>query len=311
MTADHDKQLGAECRADEDKQDKAERQSNNQHLCSTFISVRTTASAATHDGASVHPIMNKDDVKAADPNNEYCLIENCPGAEHCHAVPKASNDHLLNNLEWRWNMRHPGDALHRLYDESFWALLPPQDIVDQYYSTLTNIGPGLGIFVERKSFVDIPIFEATSTPKIRNSGTGSRPDEVFSLHPLQPKIYALYVAWTFQQPDDANEHESYKADDDDDGVDDGSLDDDEDEDVPNDDAGTVTQSVVTPPHRACIPKRSQAHSLTLSSRKKKLVQGCADELELSHSTLVNYESQFGKGGWMTEALKNWALNWTG
>ncbi|EPQ55561.1 hypothetical protein GLOTRDRAFT_110941, partial [Gloeophyllum trabeum ATCC 11539] len=91
-------------------------------------------------------------VEAVDPNGRRCTVEHCPrerAVQLCHVLPRSTHETLLSSLEWFWRMRHRslnldtrynifplGASLHFLHDHHRWALLPPDEIVNQYAATL-------------------------------------------------------------------------------------------------------------------------------------------------------------------------------
>lgn len=113
-------------------------------------------------------------------------------------------------------------------------------------------------------------------------------ERVLTLDPFLPKVWDIYQAWTRQRPK-VDGNQSYKPD--------------ESED--DDPADFDYLENWTIPHRV-KPKRRQESP----PRKRKRGEGHELVEGVSHSNLVDHESQIGKGGWTTKAMANWAQDCT-
>lgn len=113
-------------------------------------------------------------------------------------------------------------------------------------------------------------------------------ERVLTLDPFLPKVWDIYQAWTRQRPK-VDGNQSYKPDDSED----------------DDPADFDYLENWTIPHRV-KPKRRQE----TPPRKRKRGEGHELVEGVSHSNLVDHESQIGKGGWTTKAMANWAQDCT-
>lgn len=114
----------------------------------------------------------KINVRAVDPNEGRCLVENCVetrAVDFAHCFPRRMSFKriMMDNIEWHWNMRRntlnldtrrnifrAGAAIHRLFDNHSWLLIPEEAIVQIYHNTLT-FDKGKWI-TNRALFPDIP-----------------------------------------------------------------------------------------------------------------------------------------------------------
>ncbi|PPR01855.1 hypothetical protein CVT24_001743 [Panaeolus cyanescens] len=105
--------------------------------------------------------------KLSDPNNQRCLIENCPetqGVEMAHIFDRDTSwrPSILDSIEWGWKMKKGslnldtsrnivflGASMHKLYKSWKWTLIPEESIVCQY------LHPVWGTPYLRRRFPDI------------------------------------------------------------------------------------------------------------------------------------------------------------
>ncbi|EKM76574.1 hypothetical protein AGABI1DRAFT_131129 [Agaricus bisporus var. burnettii JB137-S8] len=135
-------------------------------------------------------------------NERRCLIENCPNeraVHYRHLVDKkwAKDEKIVTSLEWYWQLEHgeldldtryniffAGASLHTLHDNDSWGLLPPEDLVNQYYNKLRIIDNFA--YANRETFPIIPV----SIPLISTAS-------VFigvTLIPLKASMKSIFIA---------------------------------------------------------------------------------------------------------------------
>ncbi|KAL0945125.1 hypothetical protein HGRIS_004278 [Hohenbuehelia grisea] len=151
-------------------------------------------------------------VVLASPTKARCLIENVDPSKSvqcCHLIPRkfTQYDSKMTSLEWYWGMRRNslnldtrynvfmcGSTLHNMQDAGRWALLPSEEIIQQYFNALEVIG--LQRYAVRGSLPDIPndIF-------------------VYRLLPLQD-MRKIHITYETPRPDPVPEEEEAVAHDD-------------------------------------------------------------------------------------------------
>ncbi|KAH9039885.1 hypothetical protein EDB85DRAFT_1928404 [Lactarius pseudohatsudake] len=73
---------------------------------------------------------------------DRCLIENTfDFLDHVHCLKRSTEDHLLDSLEFAWNMKpvyFMSPNFHRTFVMNSWLLLPETEIIDAYYNAINT-----------------------------------------------------------------------------------------------------------------------------------------------------------------------------
>ncbi|KAH9174455.1 hypothetical protein EDB89DRAFT_2228224 [Lactarius sanguifluus] len=83
---------------------------------------------------------------------DHCLIENTSHIlEHVHCLKRSTEDHLLDSLEFVWNMKpftlnvdtsynvlRLSPNFYKSFVTNLWLLLPETDIIDAYYNAINT-----------------------------------------------------------------------------------------------------------------------------------------------------------------------------